>query len=523
MSEDRPETTAVAVRPQRVPVADLVPVFDTARFEHYGRIASVMAQSNLVPETLKGGDRDTAIANCIQVVELADRLGFSPFAVAQCASVVYGKLMLEGKFVDAALQAKTGIELRTYYTGERGKPERRIYITDAELTEEQYDALEPGKYPFGVKMIDGSVREWQTFKKGTQNPTAAWEGNADSQLGYRGKREWVRAYKPGVILGVLTDDEVQDFGERRLEASAPLLSADGFEAAKPQKRARKPAGAAAANPTAEPEESLHASAEAQDEAEDAEFEDGGLDERPTTAEGATETDGAQSAEQQPDTSGSAAAASEPTRAPPDTIYTLSGDEPGDDGKIPTYKDGVAFSRVKPDAKVRPAPFDQHAPAKEPVEDERANGYRDAAASGGPGPHPEAEFEDEAPAPEQDAVAAALTKITEAPHYLGAKQQMKALTTTDDWKTLPPERQRGVRLALWKRYRELCESGAETIQPFEDFLLMRAFLESGAKTPLEVDTEWGRFIRHDAYKGVSEGDRGAMTKLMNARKAELKEV
>ncbi|KUL93443.1 hypothetical protein DK26_23265, partial [Bosea sp. WAO] len=47
-------------RPARQIVEDVIPILDTARFEHMQRIATVMARSTLIPEalrTFKDGDK----------------------------------------------------------------------------------------------------------------------------------------------------------------------------------------------------------------------------------------------------------------------------------------------------------------------------------------------------------------------------------------------------------------------------------------------------------------------------------
>lgn len=522
MSEDTEAplapSTAVAVRPQRQLVADVIPIFDSARFEHYGRIASVMAQSTLVPATLRAGSRDEAIANCIQVVEFADRAGMSPFAVAQCASVVFGKLMFEGKLVDAMLQTKLGIELNCYYTGDRGSGDRRIYVTDAILTEEQYEALAPGKYPFGLRIIDGAIDEWKTFEKGGA-VNLMWRGGpqSDDQLAYKGKRTWSRRYKPAVMLGVITDDEAQDFEDRRLEAPAP--PAASFEdAPKPPRKPRKGADAAVVDQPGEGGEGAAAGPEAQEEAtivQDAEFED---TERPTTPAAGTETGGAPTAEAEPATSASASpapevsqeqtdssptATSEPTEhgsiAPRDTVYLLSADEPGDDGKIPTYKNGESFSRVKSDAKTMPPIFDVHAPTEPEPQEQQAS------------------FDDEASDPVSDTIKAIRASQT----FLAGEDIMKALAASPGFKeNVDDDRKRGIRLALWTRYEELVEGGLEGIEAHENFTAMRLFLEFGAKTEDEIAEQWTPFYR-STYRSANEGNQRAILDLMVARKAALR--
>src|SRR6185437_11744430 len=95
-------------------VSDPIPVLDTARFEHMQRIATVMAASNLIPDSLcMTGEKDNkallpqaqVIANCFLVVNQAVRWGMDPFAVAQCVSVVHGKLCYEGKLIAAIIEA----------------------------------------------------------------------------------------------------------------------------------------------------------------------------------------------------------------------------------------------------------------------------------------------------------------------------------------------------------------------------------------------------------------------------------
>ena len=64
------------------------------------RLAEMMSTGKLVPAHLQKSPGD-----CLMVVELAMRFRMSPFAVAQCTSVIQGKLMLEGKLVAAAINS----------------------------------------------------------------------------------------------------------------------------------------------------------------------------------------------------------------------------------------------------------------------------------------------------------------------------------------------------------------------------------------------------------------------------------
>jgi hypothetical protein len=172
-------------------------LFDTGIFDQMGLIASKLATSSLIPETLRGvrkGQQFTAhpaeqvAANCFRIVEQAQRWGMSPFAVVDCASVVHGKLMWEGKLIAAALEATMKIRLDYDYSG--SGTARKVVVS--------------GKFPDEekVRTVEGSVADWKTDQ---------WKGAAfDQRLAYRGAREWARRYAPAAILGVYSPDEMDE-------------------------------------------------------------------------------------------------------------------------------------------------------------------------------------------------------------------------------------------------------------------------------------------------------------------------
>lgn len=207
----RPEPAAPA-REVRV-VVDAVPMLDTARFEHMQRIATIMANTSMIPDSLRLGTviddkgvakKDmplpmaTVVANCFMVVNQAVRWRMDPFAVAQCASVVYGRLMWEGKLVAAVLDANLGVRLGYEFTNaDKSTPENRMLGVIVSGTI-------PGEKT--VRTIRGTVRDWH---KGDKSPWAnpgAWE----RQLRYMGAREWARAHAPAIMLGVVVEDEMDE-------------------------------------------------------------------------------------------------------------------------------------------------------------------------------------------------------------------------------------------------------------------------------------------------------------------------
>jgi hypothetical protein len=211
----------LTVRPVREirEVEDFVPILDTRRFEHMQRIASAMAQSSLIPETLRGirkgqnfepFETQVVVANVFRVVNQAVGWSMDPFSVLDHVSVVHGRLMYEGKLIHAVIEARLGIRLNyrfgqmkdgVFVPGEEGKGENlavQVFGTFEDETEE--------------RTVEGWVADWKTT--GNNSPWGK-ASNFKRQLRYRGAREWARAHAPGVILGVITDDEIDQDLERQ--------------------------------------------------------------------------------------------------------------------------------------------------------------------------------------------------------------------------------------------------------------------------------------------------------------------
>lgn len=179
------------------PSTDLA-IFGDGSFEALQRISTMLVDSALVPETLRGEykngklvpfDEKTVAANVFRVVEQALRWKLSPFAVCDCASIVRGKLQWEGKLIAAVLDAQLGIKLDYEFEGEGEKMKVVVSGTRPGDTE--------------PKTVEGDVATWKTTGKGSPWIPTAYK----RQLAYRGARDWARMWAPGPILGVVSDDE----------------------------------------------------------------------------------------------------------------------------------------------------------------------------------------------------------------------------------------------------------------------------------------------------------------------------
>ena len=172
-------------------------IFDDGTFTGIMRVAEAMAASPLVPESLrteKKGGQITALspaqvkANCFLVTEQAQRWGISPFAAIACASNIYGRLMWEGKLVAGVLEAKLGVRLNYEYSGQGDS--MAVVVTGTLPGEDS------------PRTVTGKVGDWKTDQ---------WKSSAyEQRLAYRGAREWARRHAPSIMLGVVTEDEIEE-------------------------------------------------------------------------------------------------------------------------------------------------------------------------------------------------------------------------------------------------------------------------------------------------------------------------
>lgn len=180
------ELMPVAIAPP--PYTPAVPALLPQSLEEGINLAKMMAQGKLVPTHLQG-----QAADCFMVVEQATRWRMSPMAVAQCTSVIHGKLMFEGKLVAAAIYASGILQGRFKYVFSGQGPTRAIAISARVRGESEDSSLE-------VKLCE------------VVTDNRIWKSQPDQQLVYASTRVWARRFTPEVMLGVYTPDEFDEPG-----------------------------------------------------------------------------------------------------------------------------------------------------------------------------------------------------------------------------------------------------------------------------------------------------------------------
>lgn len=195
---DSPENLPAVTHAPAIQVHSNIPVLDSGLFEHMKKIATTMARTPLVPVHLKGDNDLEAAANMFLVVNQAIRWNMDPFALAQHAYVLKGKLGYEGKVVAAIINASLSPERLKYgYSGEGKTRSIKVSADGCEL--------------------EGSVASWATsndqWKKSPES--------IDQMLAYRGAREWARRFRPEIMLGVMADDDIIDAVSEEVKALLP--------------------------------------------------------------------------------------------------------------------------------------------------------------------------------------------------------------------------------------------------------------------------------------------------------------
>lgn len=164
-------------------------------FDKLWRMAEALANSALsVPKELKGN-----IGDCLAIVTQAMIWGLNPFAVAQKAHVINGKLGYEAQLVNAVVMQSGAIRGSFSY-------------------EYEGDRCRVGAVLRGESEITWG--EWLSAATVQTKNSPLWKVNPKQQMGYLQVKNWARAYCPGALLGIYSTDELEAMPEALPPAAA---------------------------------------------------------------------------------------------------------------------------------------------------------------------------------------------------------------------------------------------------------------------------------------------------------------
>ena len=563
-------TTAVATQAQPAQrqihrVENIQPMLDSDRFEHFQRASQALMHSSILNESVRGNSPAQCFSNLMLVFDLSDRWKLPALSIAQGIAIVHNKVVYEGKLITAMLRASLGVTLHFHYTGDRGTPGYRIYVSDrdfADLDEEALAALAPDRYPRGWRMIDGAVSDWQTFQKDGRTANPAWTGAAQrNQLAYRGSREWARLYEPAQMLGVYGDDEIDDMTVRMDRARdvtpaaipAPSTGLAGFRSAPATDESRKAvitndqAGDAGAFST--PEKADAAIADMEQQLRDPGSTIKAGDQDKAVADGAAERRDGQVAAPAP--SGAADKPKAPAKAPAKAKAAPKVDTVEDMDAL--LEEAYAMGRagtpiyIDPSIKRAAATWDaMRAEWRRAINDAKAEQLQDKGPDAvdsdlGDDDAPwettgddaldaiaEAERElveqvvedhdfpgDAAPVDSIDAYTRGLQSLTD---WQAIKSSLTALSRTDGWATAmaqAPSRVAEARRAAWVRQHELNVAGGDVFDFLNDLTAFRCWIETTTDEDA-INGNWMTLVRMPIYTGATEANQQGLQKVVLAR-------
>lgn len=218
-SENRPLT-----------VANDAPAFNLSNLVMQGGVAPIyqfaemMAKGSVtVPRHLQGN-----VADCFAVATQAFMWNMNPFAVAQKTHVSpSGALGYEAQLISAALVASGAVQgdPEYEYIGDWNKILGKVEERKSEKGGKYYVATYTKAEENGLGIIcklrlkgESKPREMEVMMSQCYPRfSTQWATNPKQQISYVAVRLWARMFKPGVILGVYTDDEFENMaGEKHM-------------------------------------------------------------------------------------------------------------------------------------------------------------------------------------------------------------------------------------------------------------------------------------------------------------------
>ncbi|WP_297533008.1 RecT family recombinase [Thalassolituus sp.] len=183
-------------------------LFNHQAMEQLYTLAQNMAEARVtVPKHLQG-----SVGDCMAICMQAAQWRMNPFAVAQKTHLVNGTLGYEAQLVNAVIQSSGAISGTFSYE----------YHGDGEELQCRVGATLAGENKI-------TWNEWLPIWQITTKNSPLWKTNPKQQLGYLQVKNWARAFAPGAILGVYTEDELKDYAAGEKPVSQPAHERPAIE------------------------------------------------------------------------------------------------------------------------------------------------------------------------------------------------------------------------------------------------------------------------------------------------------
>lgn len=164
-------------------------------FENGQRIAKALSSAELVPASYKNNIPNTMIA-----LEIANRIGISPFMVMQNLDVIKGKPSWSSTFIIAALN-----------TCGRFKP-LRFRFEGADSMSDMYGCRAIAVDVETGEALEGPLVNWKMVKDEgwLDKPGSKWKTMPELMFQYRAASFFGRLYAPDILKGMHSVEEIMD-------------------------------------------------------------------------------------------------------------------------------------------------------------------------------------------------------------------------------------------------------------------------------------------------------------------------
>jgi hypothetical protein len=179
-------------------------------FEDAQRIAKALASSTLIPPQFQG---QQGFANCLVALEIANRMGISPFLAMQHLHVIHGRPSWSSSFIIAMVNGCGRFSpLRFEISGSGDSLACYAVATDLASQQEL-------KGPT-ITMAMAKREGWAT-KSGSK-----WQTMPELMIRYRAAAFWGRLYASDLLLGMQSQEEVVDVQQVSVTETSATSVAD---------------------------------------------------------------------------------------------------------------------------------------------------------------------------------------------------------------------------------------------------------------------------------------------------------
>lgn len=173
-------------------------------FEKLMTMAELLSKSTIVPVMYQN-----RAENCFVALDMASRMGISPMIVMQNLYIVQGKPSWSGSAIASMIRAsKEFTQVELHYVGTEGTDSYGAYVT----------AIRNGKEVKGGTVTIAIAKKEGWFQKAGSK----WQTIPSQMLGYRAYAWFGRLNCPELLMGLQTNDEVEDVYTSQVDRSATL-------------------------------------------------------------------------------------------------------------------------------------------------------------------------------------------------------------------------------------------------------------------------------------------------------------